>query len=340
MPGRPSSLFRRALLLGALACSAGAPGPGGAHGQTAADQTPFKVGYTASSEGRAPLLVTFHANIAPAYRVEWTFGDGGTANGTQVQHTYYHSGVYTMQARLLDAQGRMVSRAQSTIDVQSAGPERSELTILLGQGQVQLSAVDSVYYTPTPPRLTLDGQTVTSRPVRLSEGPHRAVTAGITQGGQVQERSVSFTAAAFTGSVVYENEVLRLTNLARAHGWNCATLREGGPALPPLRQNVTLDVAALAQSAGMAVAGYFDHVSGLDGSTPMRRVQAAGMQPSAVGENIAAGHETPAQVVDGWLRSPGHCHNIMGDYSLIGLAYVNRPGTTYVRYWTQVFASP
>ena len=72
----------------------------------------------------------------------------------------------------------------------------------------------------------------------------------------------------------------------------------------------------------------------------MRRVQAAGMAPAATAENIAAGHETPAQVVDGWLRSPGHCRNIMGAYSLIGLSYVNRPGTTYVRYWTQVFASP
>lgn len=309
-----------------------------AHGQ--GTPAPFKVGYTASAEGRAPLLVTFHATIQPTFRVEWTFGDGGTASGTQVQHTYYRSGVYTMQARLLDASGRVVSRAQSTIDVQSSGPERSELTVLLGRGEVRLSAVDSVYYTPAAPKLLLDGQVVAGRAVRLTDGPHRAAAVGMTRGGQVQERAVTFTAVPFTGSVVFETEVLRLTNAARAQGWNCTTLRVGGPALPPLKQNATLDVAALAQSAGMAIVGYFDHVSALDGSTPMRRVQAAGMEPSTAAENIAAGHETPAQVVDGWLRSPGHCRNIMGTYSLIGLSYVNRPGTTYVRYWTQVFASP
>ncbi|GHF50198.1 hypothetical protein GCM10017781_28370 [Deinococcus metalli] len=331
------STLLRLLVTGTLAC-AGSSSWNGAHGQ-AADPA-FKVGYTSSSEGRAPLLVTFHASAQPTYRIEWTFGDGASASGTQVQHTYYRSGVYTMQARLLDAQGRLVSRAQGTIDVQSGGPERSELTVLLGQGQVRLSTVDSVYYSPTTPKLQLDSQPVTDRPVRLSDGPHRAVSAGVTQDGRVQERALTFIAAPFTGSLVYENEVLRLTNVARTHGWNCATLKEGGPALPPLKQNATLDVAALAQSAGMALAGYFDHVSGLDGSTPMRRVQAAGMQPSLVGENIAAGHETPAQVVDGWLRSPGHCHNIMGDFTLIGLAYVNRPGSPYTRYWTQVFATP
>ncbi|PJI51521.1 hypothetical protein CTI14_58765, partial [Methylobacterium radiotolerans] len=54
----------------------------------------------------------------------------------------------------------------------------------------------------------------------------------------------------------------------------------------------------------MALAGYFAHESALDGSTPLRRAQATGARFQVVAENIAAGQETPQEVVTGWLRSP------------------------------------
>ncbi|WP_229790164.1 CAP domain-containing protein [Deinococcus humi] len=82
---------------------------------------------------------------------------------------------------------------------------------------------------------------------------------------------------------------------------------------------------------------YFDHISALDGSTPHQRVKAAGAQPGAVAENIACGQESPQEVVDGWLHPSGHCRNIMGDFSLIGLSAV---GGGEGPYWTQVFALP
>lgn len=348
-PGRnPSRTFsrpllppiRRVLALAALLAGTSVPGAGAglALAQSAAE-VPFQIGYSASSELKAPLLVSFHATLPAAHRVEWTFGDGGAASGPQVVNTYYRAGSYTMQARLLDSGGRVVSRAEARIDVKSGGPERGALTILLGQGQVRLSAAESVLYTPKTPQLLLDGREVGSQTVELKPGTHQATALVTLQDGRQQERRVTFTAAPLGGSVPFESEVLRLTNRARARGWNCATLREGGPGLPPLAQNTVLDTAALAQSAGMALAGYFDHVSGLDGSTPLRRVLAAGLKPRSVAENIAAGQETPAEVVDGWLRSPGHCKNVMAaDYTLIGLSFVSRPGTPYVRYWTQVFA--
>jgi uncharacterized protein YkwD len=69
-------------------------------------------------------------------------------------------------------------------------------------------------------------------------------------------------------------------------------------------------------------------------------VQVTGLRVRASGENIAGGQQTPQEVVDAWLRSPGHCRNIMGDFTHLGVSYVNRPGTTYVNYWTQVFATP
>ena len=52
-------------------------------------------------------------------------------------------------------------------------------------------------------------------------------------------QELTFTLAPLGGSDPFEAEVLRLTNRARAQGWNCATLRTGGPALPPLKGSAT-----------------------------------------------------------------------------------------------------
>lgn len=304
-------------------------------------QVQFQMGYRTTSSMLAPLLVKFHATFPPEYRVQWDFGDGQRAVGPQVDHTYYQAGTYTVQAQMLDAQGRVVSRSGGQIEVRSNGPEKTQLTILIGRGQVRLSAVDSVLYSPTTPKLLLNGREVGSAAVPLRAGQHLAAVRGTMQDGRSMEKRINFSSVALSEpSPAFESEVLRLTNRARARGWNCATLREGGPALPPLTQNSALDVAALAQSAGMALFGYFDHTSTLDGSTPSRRVQAAGMNPQVSAENIAAGQATPTEVVDAWLRSPGHCKNIMGDFSQIGISYVKRSGTTYLNYWTQVFAKP
>ncbi|WP_369409218.1 CAP domain-containing protein [Deinococcus arboris] len=299
----------------------------------------FRIGYSASAERQAPLRVTFQASAPAGYTVQWTFGDGAVASGPAADHIYYRPGTYRLQAALLDAQGRVVSRAEASLPVLSAGPERAALTVLQPTpGEVRLSAEGSVLYTPARPTLLLGGREVGTVANRLPNGIYAATVRAATSDGRTAEQRLNITVAPWTTSAPYDAEVLRLTNQARAQGWNCASQRPGGPALPPLKLDPTLTVAAQAQSAGMSLYSYFDHTSGFDGSTPLRRVQAAGLTPTTVAENIAAGQQTPAEVVQGWLKSPGHCRNIMGDFTLIGLSYVNRPGTTYTRYWTQVFA--
>jgi uncharacterized protein YkwD len=52
-------------------------------------------------------------------------------------------------------------------------------------------------------------------------------------------------------------------------------------------------------------------------------------------ENVAYGQLTAAQVVDGWLNSPGHKKNIEGDYNLTGIGTVQREDG--VIYFTQIF---
>lgn len=52
-------------------------------------------------------------------------------------------------------------------------------------------------------------------------------------------------------------------------------------------------------------------------------------------ENVAYGNLNAAQVVDGWLHSPGHKKNIEGDYNLTGIGTVQRKDG--VIFFTQIF---
>lgn len=55
------------------------------------------------------------------------------------------------------------------------------------------------------------------------------------------------------------------------------------------------------------------------------------------GENIAAGYDTPAEVMDGWMNSPGHYGNIMKErVTQLGVGYI-RAGQNYSPSWVQMF---
>lgn len=119
-------------------------------------------------------------------------------------------------------------------------------------------------------------------------------------------------------------EVIALTNDERASA-----------GLPPLAADATLTAAAQAHSADMVARDFYAHTSP-EGSRPWDRAAAAGSAHRAVGENIACGQRSPAEVVRGWMDSPGHRANILKrDFTHIGigLAGGSRAGT----YWTQLF---
>jgi uncharacterized protein YkwD len=131
--------------------------------------------------------------------------------------------------------------------------------------------------------------------------------------------------------------VLQLVNQARERGRICGASRFA--ATQPLTLNDTLGRAALAHAADMAQYSRFSH-EGRDASTPDIRVTRAGYAWKAVGENIAAGQTTPETVVDGWLKSPEHCANIMApQFREMGVAYtVNRTSQSGI-YWVQLFGA-
>lgn len=129
---------------------------------------------------------------------------------------------------------------------------------------------------------------------------------------------------------VNQTTLLQLVNSTRQSGCTC-----GSTVMPPVAivtWNDQLATAALNHSNDMYSNNYFSH-TGLNGSSAGDRIAAAGYTWRAYGENIAKGYSTEQTVIDGWLKSEGHCKNIMSPlFKEMGVA---RIGT----YWTQEFGN-
>lgn len=128
-----------------------------------------------------------------------------------------------------------------------------------------------------------------------------------------------------------KNVLLQLVNEVRAKGCNCGNTAM--PPVQPLSWNILLELAAAKHSKDMLDRKYFSHTSP-EGVTPQMRIKAAGYAYSWSGENIASGFSREADVLNGWLKSEGHCKNIMNaNYKEMGVGRANG-------LWAQVFASP
>lgn len=135
--------------------------------------------------------------------------------------------------------------------------------------------------------------------------------------------------------VAFEEEVLRLVNIERSQGAICGGVERA--ASGPLHDDARLRVSARCHSADMGHRDFFDHVN-LDGDDPFVRMERAGYSAPPLGENIAAGQTSAAEVVAGWMDSPGHCMNITeGGFAALGVGYANARGSAYRHYWTQNF---
>lgn len=128
-------------------------------------------------------------------------------------------------------------------------------------------------------------------------------------------------------------DLLTRVNAARAVPRMCGTVRY--PAAPPLAYSTALGRAAAGWASYLATHNTFAHSVG--GSNPTSRAQAAGYRGVA-GENIAAGYPTASAVMAGWLKSPGHCANIMSrSYQDLGVGATYLAGSKYGTYWVQDF---
>lgn len=111
----------------------------------------------------------------------------------------------------------------------------------------------------------------------------------------------------------YQQQVLELVNQAR---WDNGQL-------PPLKDSSLLESAAMTHSSNMANRDFFAHCDLDTKTSPGDRIEAAGYDWSAYGENIAAGYGTPEEVMAGWMGSSGHRSNILSTgFRELGVGYV------------------
>ncbi len=123
-------------------------------------------------------------------------------------------------------------------------------------------------------------------------------------------------------------EILNLVNKVRAAGTTCGTIYYSP--VDPLIWNEKLEKAALKHSQDMFDKDYFSHTS-LNGDRFSDRIKQEAYSYSLVGENIANGHTSEENVMNGWLNSQGHCANIMNpNFTEMGVGRVGN-------YWTQDF---
>jgi uncharacterized protein YkwD len=133
-------------------------------------------------------------------------------------------------------------------------------------------------------------------------------------------------ASAVSQSDVVTKELLDAHNRLRT--------KEG---LAALKLNPKLMNAALAHAQDMAQHETLSH-QGSDGTTPAQRVQRQGYTYQQTAENVAMGQPTPAAVMQAWLHSPPHRHNIFSDFTETGAARAFSDNG--VPYWCVVFGTP
>ncbi len=105
--------------------------------------------------------------------------------------------------------------------------------------------------------------------------------------------------------------------------------------LAPVAWHEQVAAAAMAHSIDQARMDRMTH-TGSDGSDAGDRLTRAGFVWHAWGENVAAGYTSVPAVFAGWMASPGHKAQILGDYLYIGMgASASSTGTVY---WTLDFA--
>jgi uncharacterized protein YkwD len=149
------------------------------------------------------------------------------------------------------------------------------------------------------------------------------ISAPIARAGQDQETPAPRSPGGLPPELV---ELVALHNRERA-----------AEKLEPLVANAKLTAAALTQARDMAEHEKMSH-EGSDGSKFNERIERQGYLGRRMGENVAWGQKTPAEVMRVWMKSPHHRDNILGKFSEIGVAYATSADGR--RYWCTTFGLP
>jgi uncharacterized protein YkwD len=124
------------------------------------------------------------------------------------------------------------------------------------------------------------------------------------------------------------DQVLQLVNLERA-----------AEDLPPVVLNFTLSKIADDYACEMIENGFFAHRDPATGHGPGDRALLGKYSYAEIGENLAAGQKTPAEVVAVWMASPAH-QAIMMDPRWIEIGIGVQFGGEHATYWVLEFGRP
>lgn len=102
----------------------------------------------------------------------------------------------------------------------------------------------------------------------------------------------------------------------------------------------TLMRIAADHSRKMAQQNKMAHVLPGQGSFS-QKLRSGGFDGGAAAENVAAGQDSLAEVLETWRNSPGHNKNLLyPGVTMIGIAMAIAPGTRYEKFWTLILAAP
>lgn len=131
------------------------------------------------------------------------------------------------------------------------------------------------------------------------------------------------------------NRLLEIINEKRALGGVCG--EELFMPSKPLKWDPRLSRAAFIHALDLAERDILSH-KGQDGSDPGERIRSAGYKWKAYGENIGEGYSSAKDMLKAWMKSEGHCKNIMNPhFKDAGAARVIKNKRTY---WVLVLATP
>jgi|GEM_PF-2434204 len=158
-----------------------------------------------------------------------------------------------------------------------------------------------------------------------SDSSSSSSSSGSSDSGSSSGSSSSGSSSASAGSSsLSPSEVVSLVNVQRA-----------AAGLSPVTEDATLD--ALATTRAQECMTSFSHTRP-NGSSCFTILSENGVSYTACGENIAAGQQSAAAVMDAWMNSAGHKANILSSsFGKIGVGVVT--GGSYGTYWVQLFTN-
>ena len=209
-------------------------------------------------------------------------------------------------------------------DILTANPDLGEDANALQVGQILQIPVNLITPTATLP--------ATSTPITPTVQGGQPTAAATTAASTRAPGGTGTASCSFDENAQFVTQLEDLINEQRTTA-----------GLPALTINAQLTTAAQNHAVNMLCNNYLSH-TGLDGSTPEQRVEAAGFNASLVVENLYALHPAyggnPQAAVDWWMSDPVSKADLLNeDTTAFGIAYVSSDTSLLGGYFVVVSAS-